>query len=117
MSQKQTQKASGSDGNSTEILKDNYIPIFSNRPADYREYRARVTLYKMKMDLQKRPKEAVINLLTSLTGASWKLVEHDATKLIEASDGFDQVIKLLDQNFQYDDRVECPKAMDRFSTS
>ena len=80
MSQKQTQKASGSDGNSTEILKDNYIPIFSNRPADYREYRARVTLYKMKMDLQKRPKEAVINLLTSLTGASWKLVEHDATQ-------------------------------------
>ena len=108
MSQKQ------SDGNSTEILKDNYIPIFSNRPADYREYRAGVTLYKMKMELQKRPKEAVINLLTSLAGASWKLVEHDATKLIEASDGFDQVIKLLDQNFQYDDRVECPKAMDRF---
>ena len=99
-----------SDGNSTEILKDNYIPIFSNQPADYREYRARVTLYKMKMELQKRPKEAVINLLTSL-------VEHDATKLIEASAGFDQVIKLLDQNFQYDDRVECPKAMDRFFLS
>ena len=99
---------------SPDTLKDNYIPIFSNRPADYREYRARVLLYKMKMKLQKKPKEAVINLLTSLTGAAWKLVERDVEKLIESESGFDDTIALLDRSFKYNDRVECPKAIDRF---
>ena len=100
------------DGN--DIVKDNYIPIFSNRPADYREYRARIMLYKYKMKLQKKPKEAVVNLLTSLTGPAWKLVERDADKLIESETGFDDTIALLDRSFKYNDRVECPKAIDRF---
>ena len=97
-----------------DIQKDNYIPIFSNRPADYREYRARVLLYKSKMKLLKKPKEAVINLLTSLTGAAWKLVERQADQLIESDTGFDDVIAILDQSFKYNDQVECPKAIDKF---
>ena len=100
--------------NGNDIVKDNYIPIFSNRPADYREYRARIMLYKYKMKLQKKPKEAVVNLLTSLTGPAWKLVERDADKLIESEIGFDDTIALLDRSFKYNDRVECPKAIDRF---
>ena len=59
-------------------------------------------------------KEAVINLLTSLTGAAWKLVERDAEKLIESETGVDDTIALLDRSFEYNDRVECPKAIDRF---
>lgn len=101
--------------NSSDTIKDNYIPGFSNKPADYREYRARVSLYKRKMERLKRPKEATINLLTSLTGTASKLVEHDSDKLIESSGtGFDEVIRLLDRSFKYDQRVECPRALDKF---
>ena len=103
-----------SSGPAVDVIKDSYIPIFNNRPGDYREYRARVMLYKQKMDLQKRPKEATINLLTSLTDIAWRQVEHLATSAPEAADGFDQVLRVLDKTFKYDDRVEMPKAIDRF---
>ena len=97
-----------------DVIKDRYIPIFTNGPGDYREYRARVMLYKQKMELQKRPKEATINLLTSLTDIAWRQVEHLATSAPEAADGFDHVLRVLDKTFKYDDRVEMPKAMDGF---
>ena len=103
-----------SSGPAVDVIKDSYIPIFNNRPGDYREYRARVLLYKQKMDLQKRPKEATINLLTSLSDIAWRQVEHLASSAPEASDGFDQVLRVLDKTFKYDDRVEMPKAIDRF---
>ena len=103
-----------SSGPAVDVIKDSYIPIFTNRPGDYREYRARIMPYKQKMDLQKRPKEATINLLTSLTDIAWRQVEHLATSAPEASDGFDQVLRVLDRTFKYDDRVEMPKAIDRF---
>ena len=103
-----------SSGPALDVIKDSYIPIFTNRPADYREYRARIMLYKQKMDLQKRPKEATINLLTSLSDIAWRQVEHLAATAPEAADGFDQVLRVLDKTFKYDDRVEMPKAIDRF---
>eukprot|EP00434_Breviolum_minutum_P043367 symbB.v1.2.038652.t1/scaffold6095.1/size20955/1 len=103
-----------SSGPALDVIKDSYIPIFTNRPADYREYRARIMLYKQKMDLQKRPKEATINLLTSLSDIAWRQVEHLAATTPEAADGFDQVLRVLDKTFKYDDRVEMPKAIDRF---
>ena len=53
-----------------DLVKDTYIPIFSNRPEDYREWRTRIVLYKKKLDIQKKSKEACINLMTSLTGDS-----------------------------------------------
>ena len=102
-----------SSGPAVDVIKDSYIPIFTNRPGGYREYRARVMLYKQKMELQKRRKEATINLLTSLTDIAWRQVEHLATSAPEAADGFDQVLRVLDKTFKYDDRVEMPKAIDR----
>lgn len=56
----------------TETLKDNYIPVFSNRPADYKDWRARIMLYFAKMKITKREQEATLNLMTSLTGMAWR---------------------------------------------
>ena len=69
-------QAAGSVAPVGDTTKDSYIPLFSNRPQDYREWRQRICLYKKKLDLQKKPKEATLNLLTSLTGVSWRQVEH-----------------------------------------
>ena len=97
-----------------DTVKDNYIPLFSNRPSDYKEWRKRVKLYHRKLELQKRGKEATINLLTSLMGVSWRQVEHLVDKIADEEDGFDQVLLQLDKCFKYDDRVEMPRAMERF---
>ena len=56
---------------------------FSNRPQDYKEWRQRICLYKKKLDLQKKPKEATLNLLTSLTGVSWRQIEHLVDKVAD----------------------------------
>ena len=95
-------------------MKDTYIPVFNNRVADYKEWRQRIILYKKKLALQGKEKETILNLLTSLNGTAWKQVEHPVDKVAEASDGFEQVLKALDAAFQYDDRVEMPRALEKF---
>ena len=98
-----------------ETVKDSYVPVFSNRPNDYREWRQRINLYYKKMLLQKRPQEAVINLVTTLSGVAWKQIEPEADKLCEdAEHGFSRVLQILDKTFKYDDRVEQPRAFEKF---
>ena len=107
-------QAAGSVAPVGDATKDSYIPLFSNRPQDYKEWRQRICLYKKKLDLQKKPKEATLNLLTSLTGVSWRQVEHLVDKVADETDGFEQVLAQLDRCFKYDDRVEMPRALEKF---
>ena len=100
--------------NGMDIVKDTYIPVFTNRPADYREWRQRILLYKKKSDLNKKGKEAVINLLTSLSGIAWRQVEPLVEKATEAEDGFTMILNELDKTFRYDDQVEMPRAFEKF---
>ena len=37
-----------------DFVKDTYIPIFTNKPGDYKEWRQRILLYKRKSDLNKK---------------------------------------------------------------
>jgi hypothetical protein len=37
--------------------------MFTNRPGDYREWRQRIMLYKKKSEINKKSKEAKINLI------------------------------------------------------
>ena len=73
-------------------------------------------LYKKKLDIQKKSgsKEAPLNLFTSLSGVSWRQVEHLVDKVADAEDGFAQVLDQLDRCFKYDDRVEMPRALEKF---
>ena len=52
------------------------------------------------MALSSRRVEAVINLVSTLTGAAWPLMEDfDVTT---AEKAFEQILKVLDQHFEYD---------------
>ena len=106
--------AAGSVAPVGDSTKDSYIPLFSNRPQDYKEWRQRIVLYKKKLDLQKKSKEATLNLLTSLSGVSWRQVEHLVDKVADAEDGFQQLLSQLDRCFKYDDRVAMPRALEKF---
>ena len=97
-----------------ESSKDPWAPTFSNRPQDYREWRARIHLYFKKMQLQKKPAEGIIKILTTTTGAAWKQVEPQADALSEDKEGFTKLIAILDRAFKYDDRVEQPRAFKKF---
>ena len=66
------------------------------------------------MTLLNKKKEATINLLTSLTGIAWRQIEHVSEKLCDDDDGFGKAIAMLDACFQYDERVEMPRALEKF---
>ena len=79
--------SSAAASSSVDASKDSWAPTFSNRPQDYKEWRARIHLYQKKMVLQKKPQEGVINLLTTLSGTAWKQVEPIAESASEDKDG------------------------------
>ena len=55
-------------------LKDTYIPVFDGQPSSYQEWRKRIGIYHLKMKLQKRTAESILNIIGSLQGTAWKLV-------------------------------------------
>ena len=98
----------------TNFTKDSYIPVFDGNPSSYQEWRKRISIYHLKMKLQKRSVEAVLNLIGSLQGTAWKLVENfDVTK-IDQEKSFDDVISILDAAFKYDARVRMPQDFDAY---
>ena len=100
-------------GNGIDLVKDTYIPVFSNKPSDYKEWRKRILLYKMKLDISKKSKEACINLMTSLTGLAWRQIEHLVDKAATDENGFDLILAELDKTFKYNDQVEMPRAFEK----
>ena len=96
------------------VTKDNYVPLFSGAPSDYREWRKRITLYMTKMKLLKRETEGVLNLISSLSGTAWKVVETFPLEDVEKGDAFNRLMKLLDKAFEYDIRVQLPGDFDKY---
>ena len=66
------------------------------------------------MVLQNKKKEATINLLTSLSGLAWRQIEHAADKLADEEEGFSRVLQMLDACFKYNEKVEMPRAFEKF---
>jgi len=98
----------------SSLLRDSFIPTFTGQPEDYREWRRRITLYHHKMKLGKRGGESILNIVSSLTGAAWRLLEDFDVSTAEGENTFDDLMKKLDQHFQYDDRVRLPGDFDAY---
>ena len=75
--------------------RDSYIPMFTGQPADYREWRKRIQLHHAKMALSNRRGEAVINLVSTWTGAAWRLMEDFDVTTAEKEGTFDGILKIL----------------------
>ena len=94
--------------------KDNFIPLFSGQPSEYKEWRKRILIYQHKMVLAKRAAEGVLNLIGSQTGTAWSLLEDFPLKDLELESTFNAVLKILDAAFQYDDRVQLPSDFETY---
>ena len=66
------------------------------------------------MLLTKRNGEAVLNIIGSLQGSAWRLVEDFNLDDCEKTTAFDSIIKLLDGHFEYDSRVQLPADFDGY---
>ena len=110
-SQAQASQPASLDGTS---LKDSYIPVFDGQPSSYQEWRKRTGIYHLKMKLQKRTAESILNIIGSLQGTAWKLVEGFDLDKIDKEGTFDDLMKLLDNAFRYDSRVRLPQDFDAY---
>ena len=99
-------------GLDTTTTRDSFIPIFSGLPADYREWRKRITIYHAKMVISKRPSESILNIIGSMQGVAWKLVEDFPLDKLEDAKTFNALLDILDKSFQYDARVQLPADFD-----
>ena len=103
-----------------ELLKDTYAeehlhPSGHNKHGDYREWRQRIGLYRRKLELQGKGKEAVLNVLTSLHGVAWRQLEPKVETILAKEKGaFDLIFNELDSTFRYNEDVEMPRAFEKF---
>ena len=91
-----------------QSTRDSYIPVFDGTPANYKEWRKRIIIYAKKMELMNRKGECVLNLLGSLQGTAWKLVEDFDLESVSGDTALKDILALLDAAFQYDSKVEMP---------
>ena len=83
-----------------------YVPEFSNKSSDYKEFKKRVQLYEKKMNLAGRSSETAFNIMAALTGRAWDAVEDLQMTDLEAADGTSTLLKRLDTVFKYDALTE-----------
>ena len=108
--------ASKSEETGYADLRDSYVPLFSGQPADYKEWRQRIQLYHRKMSLSKRSQESVLNIVGSFKGVVWRLFEDWGLDKLEKDNAFEEMLKLLDGNFAYDQRVQLPSDFEGYFT-
>lgn len=73
-------------------MKDNFSPTFSRLPQDCRKWRKRISLHHSKMKLAKRAYESVLNVVSSLTGTAWHLMEEFNFLHAEQPEAFDELL-------------------------
>ena len=109
-----TPAGSGPQADINGAARDSYIPLFSGSPTDYKEWRKRISIYHQKMVLSKRRGESILNIIGSLSGSAWRLVEDFDVSKAEQESSFNDILKILDKHFQYDDRVALPTDFDAY---
>ncbi len=105
--------ATGGDGAFTGKA-DAYVPIFSGRQVDYREFRRRCDLYEAKMKLASREKETVFTIVILLQGRAWDLLEDMGVDDLKSEGSYKAVFKRLDAAFQYEPLTELPNDFEAF---
>ena len=81
---------------------DQYVPVFSGRQAEYREFRRRCDLYEAKMRVAGREKETVFNIVTLLTGRAWDLIEDLSIDDLKKENAYATVCARLDAAFKFE---------------
>ena len=119
MAPKESGKGSSAMGQSAEDTTytgkaDSYVPTFSGRQADYREFRKRCDIYSAKMKIAKRQSETVFNIVTLLAGRAWDVVEDLTVEELSAPDSYDKVFGRLDATFKYEPITELPSDFESF---
>eukprot|EP00435_Cladocopium_sp_Y103_P049166 s1907_g14.t1 len=105
-------------GNPKAPLQDSkaheYVPEFSNKSSDYKEFKKRVQLYEKKMTLAGRSSETAFNVMAALTGRAWDAVEDLQLADLETAEGISMLLKRLDTVLKYDALMELPNDFENF---
>ena len=109
-----TSAPQGSSGGAYTAKAHEFIPEFSGKAIDYKEYRKRLMLYDRKMDLAGRKKETAFNVLSSLKGRAWDSCEDLSMEQLEGENGMTEILRRLDTVFKFDAITELPNDFESF---
>ena len=87
---------------------DSYVPTFSGKQSDYKEFRRRCDIYAAKMKLAKRDQETVFNIVTLLKGQAWDCLEDLGIDDLAKETAYKTVFDRLDKSFKFDPLTELP---------
>ena len=107
-------QAAGSTALDGGITKDSFIPLFDGQPRSNQELRKRISIYHLKMKIQKRSAESILNIIGSLQGTAWRLVGNYDLSKIDGDTALEDLITTLDKAFQYNARVRLPQDFDGY---
>ena len=93
---------------------DSFVPTFSGKQSEYREFRRRCDIYAAKMKMAKRQSETIFNIVTLLTGRAWDCIEDLTVTQLEESSAYEKVFQRLDSVFQYETMTELPADFEAF---
>ena len=93
---------------------DSFVPTFSGKQSEYREFRKRCDIYAAKMRLAKRQSETIFDIVTLLTGRAWDCIEDFTVDQLAESSAYDKVFQRLDNVFQYETMTELPADFEAF---
>ena len=112
MAPKQSEAASATSSTVENLTgkADNFVPTFSGKQSEYREFRKRCDIYAAKMRLAKRQSETIFNIVTLLTGRAWDSIEDLTVEQLAETSAYDKVFQRLDNVFQYETMTELPAA-------
>ena len=91
-----------------------FVPRLDNTTVGYKEWRKRIQLYAHRQKLQGREKETALNVLSILEGASWRQCEDLEISKLAKEEGILAILRRLDAQWQYDEKVEMPEAFEQF---
>ena len=111
---RKTQESASSAVENLTGKADNYVPTFSGKQAEYREFRKRCDIYAAKMRMAKRQSETIFNIVTLLTGRAWDCIEDLTVEQLAEATAYDAVFKRLDNVFQYETMTELPADFEAF---
>ena len=63
-------QAAGSTALDGGITKDSFIPLFDGQPQSFQEWRKHISIYHVKMKIQKRSVESTLTIIGSLQGTA-----------------------------------------------
>ena len=91
-------------------------PTFDNTVEGYKTFKRKCAIYRARMKIEKKEMQVALSILGNLTGIAWATCEKlaDNPDNLETADAYNNLMKLLDERFEYTKITQLPDAFEEY---